>query len=128
MIHTPETESATLEILQDCWEQAASRKIARRGTNPLREDLYERISHEMLPMVVHLLHERRDCDCSELVCTVKRLVIEHIFYENAVEAEQWQINVDSQVKMILQAMEVAREKLINEGEWSQEPVTPMMFG
>lgn len=128
MIHTPETESATLNVLRQSWDHLAKRKLERHGYNPLLEDLYERISHELLPMVVHLLHERRECDCSELVCTVKRLVIEHMFYENAVEADQWQINVDVQVKMILQSMQSAREKLINEGEWSQEPVTPMMFG
>lgn len=128
MIHSPEAESATLSMLCDCWQQAAKRKRPSPGTNPLLEDLHERIEHDMLPMLVHLLHERRDCDINHLLCTVRRITVEHMFYENAVTQSQWQQNIDAQVKLITAVVQAARERLIAEGEWSQEQNPPMMFG
>lgn len=127
MIHTPEAESATLCMLRECWEQAALRKRSAHH-NPMLEDLNERISHEMLPMLTHLLHERRDCDVLVLVSTVKRIIVEHMFYENADSQVQWQHNIDAQVKLITAVVQAARERLISEGEWCKEPVTPQMFG
>ena len=90
MIHSPEAESATLYMLRESWEQAVMRKQANSLPNPLLDDLNDRIAHDMLPMLVHLLQERHDCDIQLLMHTVKSIVVEHMFYENAVSQVQWQ--------------------------------------
>jgi len=128
MTHCTEIEFATLETLRDCWRHYANQKRSQNPPNPFVEDLHRRISNEMLPMLVHLLHERRDCNCIELISTVQRIIIDYQFYENTAIQEQWHHNVDQQVALILEVMQATREKLINEGEWSNEPMPPMMFG
>lgn len=128
MIHSPETESATLSMLRECWEQSVLLKRSSSNLNPMLDDLNERISLDMLPMLTHLLHEKRNCDVQILISTVKRIIVEHMFYENAVSQVQWQQNIDAQVKLITAVVQAARERLISEGEWCKEPVTPMMFG
>ncbi|HAI13998.1 MAG TPA: hypothetical protein DCM28_20000 [Phycisphaerales bacterium] len=128
MIHSPEAESATLYMLRESWEQAVMRKQANSLPNPLLDDLNDRIAHDMLPMLVHLLQERHDCDIQLLMHTVKSIVVEHMFYENAVSQVQWQQNIDAQVKLITAVVQGARERLIAEGEWCKDPVAPQMFG
>ena len=128
MTHCTEIEFATLETLRANWSQMMNKKRARSRNNPFIEDLHIRISNDMLPMLVHLLHERRDCNCIELISTVQRIIIDHQFYENTANQDQWHRNVDEQVELILKAMQATCEKLIKEGEWSSEPMAPMMFG
>ena len=128
MYHSPEADSATLSLLRDCWDKAAQKKQAKAGDNPMLEDLHDHISRIVLPKLALLLDDRRECDCFEMVSTIKHMIIDHMFYENAVNQDQWQEKVDGHVKMILMVMHTTREKLINDEEWSKEPVAPMMFG
>jgi hypothetical protein len=92
------------------------------------EDMNDRIAKDMLPRLLHLLQEKRDCDVQVLIHTVKRVIIEHMVYENASSQMEWQHSIDAQTKLVTAVVQSAREKLASEGEWSDEPVPPMMFG
>ncbi len=128
MIHSPETESTALQLLSECWEQACRRHRKRGLSNPMLDDMNDRIAKDMLPRLLHLLHEKRDCDVQVLIHTVKRVIIEHMVYENATSQMEWEHSIDAQTKLVTAVVQAAREKLAAEGEWSDEPVTPMMFG
>ncbi|MFG0249932.1 MAG: hypothetical protein ACF8OB_13670 [Phycisphaeraceae bacterium JB051] len=128
MIHSPEIESSALQLLRDCWEQACRRHRKNGLSNPMLDDMNDRIAKDMLPRLLHLLHDKRDSDVQVLIHSVKRVIIEHMVYENATSQMEWEHSIEAQTKLVTAVVQAAREKLSAEGEWSDEPVPPMMFG
>ena len=85
----------------------------------------------LLPEVLALVSEHRDRPVHELEPTIRRLIEEQDFFEDAGDsmiAERRGELVEEYVRMFVKALERVREEALRHGEWSNLPVTPQMFG
>lgn len=85
----------------------------------------------LLPDLLALIAENHDRPVRELQPMIRRLIEEHDFFDDAgdsmVETDRDEL-IDDYADLFVKALERVRRQALKQGEWSNLPVTPQMFG
>lgn len=134
-------DPGTLQLLHEEWERmpgststeqdGASRE---RKTKP-KQDPYH--AHELSPVIavlpglIRLVHECTDRPVNKFRPVIKRLILEQVFMEvggDSIVDAQHMMQVREHVELTVRVLVKVRHHGLGKDEWSDAPVTPMMFG
>ena len=85
----------------------------------------------LLPDLLAMVEESHDRPVRELTPTIRRMILEHNFVDaigdGLIESDE-QARVERLVQVLVKVLEKVRKTALDEGQWSEAPVTPLMFG
>jgi len=121
-------DSQTQRIFEASWRKALALEIGRKEAERVPMDS---VTAALAHRLIDLLMESHDQPFEHFEGVVRRLVIEQQYVgENGDESAEsaCPLGVDRQVRVLVLTIENVRGDLLNQGTWSEAPVTPLMFG
>lgn len=85
----------------------------------------------VMPILLELLAECHDRPAHYFTPTIRRQLIEHCFIiDNGDDMDKQErvVSLEQQVQMLVRVLEQLRQTLLRQGQWSDAPVTPQMYG
>lgn len=127
MIANASLETAARELLSREWQRESLDQQPARSDPEITADcpiLW------MLPEFLELVAEAHDQPAQNLAPLIQRLILERNFVdENGDSVIDESIrDVEHHVQVIVKVLEEIRKIALEDGSWSNAPVTPLMFG
>jgi len=126
--------STARDMLDQAWSRRHGRsetpKRAATAARGHRDEECETCcpASPMLPVLLDLVAEQHDRPVRDLAPVIRSVLHERGFFDGGDRGVEHNDDVEEQVEVVVDVLEKLRLDALEEGRWSNAPVTPLMFG